>query len=458
MAKEEKKIVSKKETKNSSKTKVSKVENKTKRKPKSKEKITEKATKKTTKKVVVEPKQEKKVVKKEIPNETNSFSKEMIFLLLATCIISLIMGWVICFKMQYRDSIVAKDKYLKKFVDEYGEVKNNYYKNIDWRKALDNSMEGLLQSLDDDYAGIIKAEDTSTYDSKINGEYEGLGMEVISANDKIKVISVFKNSPADLAGIKIDDEIIKVDNIDLIGKSTNVLTNYVEKIDKEVELTINRKKEEKKIKITKGKIIVPSVSSEMIDEEQKIGYIELSRFSNNTYAIFKEELNKLEKNGMQKLIIDVRGTNGGVLQSAYQITSEFLDNSKIVYQIETNKETTKFYSEGTKTKNYPIVVLQDTNSTSGAEILSSALKENLNATIIGTESYGKGTVQELHYMDNGSEYKFTTKKWLTSKSKWVDTIGVKPTIEEPASKEYRENPTRENDNQLKKALEYLTEK
>ena len=203
---------------------------------------------------------------------------------------------------------------------------------------------------------------------------------------------------------------------------------------------------------------MPSVSSEMIDEEQKIGYIELSRFSNNTYAIFKEELNKLEKNGMQKLIIDVRGTNGGVLQSAYQITSEFLDNSKIVYQIETNKETTKFYSEGTKTKNYPIVVLQDTNSTSGAEILSSALKENLNATIIGTESYGKGTVQELHYMDNGSEYKFTTKKWLTSKSKWVDTIGVKPTIEEPASKEYRENPTRENDNQLKKALEYLTEK
>ena len=246
MAKEEKKIVSKKETKNSSKTKVSKVENKTKRKPKSKEKITEKATKKTTKKVVVEPKQEKKVVKKEIPNETNSFSKEMIFLLLATCIISLIMGWVICFKMQYRDSIVAKDKYLKKFVDEYGEVKNNYYKNIDWRKALDNSMEGLLQSLDDDYAGIIKAEDTSTYDSKINGEYEGLGMEVISANDKIKVISVFKNSPADLAGIKIDDEIIKVDNIDLIGKSTNVLTNYVEKIDKEVELTINRKKKKRK--------------------------------------------------------------------------------------------------------------------------------------------------------------------------------------------------------------------
>ena len=456
MAKEEKKIVSKKETKNSSKTKVSKVETKTKIKPK--EKIAEKEIKKTTKKVVAEPKQEKKVVKKEISNETTSFSKETVFLLLATCIISLIMGWAICFKMQYRDSIVAQDRYLKKFVDEYEEVKNNYYKNIDWKKALDNSMEGLLKSLDDDYAGIIRADDASTYNSTINGEYEGLGMEVISANDKIKVISVFKNSPADLAGIKIDDEIIKVDDIDLIGKSADVLTDYVEKTDKEVELTINRKKEEKKIKITKGKIIVPSVSSEMIDEEQKIGYIELSRFSYNTYAIFKEELNKLEKNGMQKLIIDVRGNNGGVLQSAYQVTSEFLDSSKIVYQIETNQETTKFYSEGTKTKNYPIVVLQDTNSTSGAEILSSALKENLNATIIGTESYGKGTVQELHYMDNGSEYKFTTKKWLTSKSKWIDTIGVKPTIEEPASKEYRENPTRENDNQLKKALEYLTEK
>lgn len=391
-------------------------------------------------------------------SKKHKYLMEIIFLLVSTCLISLLMGWYVCYKMQYRDSIVAHDRYLKEFVDNYQNVKENYYKEVDWRKALDNSMEGLLESLDDDYAGIIKGDEVNKYNSKIEGEYQGLGMEIATINNRIHVVSVFRNSNAEKAGIKVDDIILKVDNVDLVGKSNEALTEYVANASENVKLTILRNDNEQIISVDKGSVIIPNVESEMIEQNnKKIGYINIGYFSKVDYESTKKQLAELEKNNMDSLIIDLRSNSGGSLEAVHNIASLFLDSSKVVYQIKTKNETTKFYSKGNETKKYPIVVLQNGDSASGSEILSSALKEQLKATVIGTKSFGKGTVQELYLLKNGNEYKFTTEKWLTSKGRWIDKVGINPTIEEAASSDYNREPTRENDNQLKRAIAFLTE-
>ena len=422
---------------------------------------TKKSKEEVVKKVSTETKKEetkKTINKKEVSSKKESPIIEVIFLLVVTCIISLAMGWYVCYKMQYRDSIVAKDKFLRKFVDEYQNVKENYYKNVDWRQALDNSMDGLLRSLGDNYSGVITSSDATNFNYNLEGEYEGLGIEVMQVNNKIIVTEVIKNTPASKAQIQIDDEIISINGTNLEDKKVAEFSDYVKQATGEIELIISRNGEEQNIKITKGKVTLPSVESEMIDKTNKIGYIEIGNFSVSSYKNFKKQLEKLENEGMKSLIIDLRGNNNGTVQTSYKIASLFLDSKKIIYQIDEKGTTTKFYSEGKTNKNYPIVILQNESSASGSEIFSSALKENKKAIIIGTNSFGKGTLQELYNMDNGSEYKFTTKKWLTSKGKWIEKSGVKPDIKEKASKEYLDNPTRENDNQLKKALDYLTGK
>lgn len=133
--------------------------------------------------------------------------------------------------------------------------------------------------------------------------------------------------------------------------------------------------------------------------------------------------------------------------------SLFLDNKHIIYQTQTKKQTKKFYSTGTKTKKYKIIVLQNENSASASELLSATLKEEYHATVVGTKSYGKGTVQELITTSSGNEYKFTTKKWLTPKGNWIHKKGVEPDVKIDLSEEYKNNPSEENDNQYNKAIE-----
>ena len=180
-------------------------------------------------------------------------------------------------------------------------------------------------------------------------------------------------------------------------------------------------------------------------------------FASNTADQFKAAVESLEKQGMDSLIIDVRYNTGGHLTSAVEILSYLLSSDKVIYQIESKGTTTKYYSKGSETKTYPIVVLQNKNSASASELLSAALKEEYGATIIGEVSYGKGTVQELVTLTDGTQYKFTTKKWLTPKGNWINGVGVSVDIEEALSKEYENNPTEENDNQLQRAVQYLKE-
>ena len=243
------------------------------------------------------------------------------------------------------------------------------------------------------------------------------------------------------------------------GKNSTDISDYIKKSEKDnFDMVVERDGEEIEVNLKREKVVINSVTSKIIEkDDKKIGYIYMSIFSATSAKQFKTKLEELEKEEIDSLIIDVRYNNGGHLTTATSILSLFLDKTNIIYQTEKDGKIEKFYSSGTETKKYPIVVLQNEISASASEMLSATLKEQYGAKIVGKNSYGKGTVQELITLSDGTEYKFTTKKWLTPKGNWIHEKGVEVDYEVELDQNYFANPKDELDTQLNKALEILTE-
>lgn len=179
-------------------------------------------------------------------------------------------------------------------------------------------------------------------------------------------------------------------------------------------------------------------------------------FAKNTNQQFAEALKKLENQGLNGLIIDLRNNSGGHLSSVKDMISLFLDSNHVIYQIEDKDSVEKVYSSGNKDAEYQIVILQNLNSASASEVMASALHEQLGAYIIGNTSYGKGTVQRLQTVSDIGQYKLTVEKWLTSNGDWIDGVGIKPDLELSLSDDYKKDPILANDNQYQAAIDYLT--
>ena len=178
-------------------------------------------------------------------------------------------------------------------------------------------------------------------------------------------------------------------------------------------------------------------------DNKKIGYIRLTIFASNSDEQFKKALDELEDKGIDGLVIDLRGNSGGHLVTAENIISMFLDSTHPIYQIKSKDGQKKYYSNGKETKKYKIAVLIDSSSASASEVVTSALKEQYGATVVGENSYGKGTVQELQTLPDGEQYKLTTKSWLTSSGKVIDKKGIEPDYAITLNNEYFEDPTDE---------------
>ena len=275
----------------------------------------------------------------------------------------------------------------------------------------------------------------------------------------IVVSRVFENSSAAEAGIQAGDIIKKVDDKDLTNKATSEFSDYTKsKKDGTFEVVYVHNGEEKTAKLERNIIIIQSVSSEIIEQNNhKMGYIKIDIFSATTYSQFKKALEKLEKEKVEGIVIDVRDNTGGHLTVVSDMLSLFFDKKHVIYQIEDKDKKTKYYSTGSETKDYPIVVLQNEASASASELFTAALQEEYGAKVVGTKSYGKGTVQELNTLQDGTQYKFTTKKWLTPKGNWIHEKGITPDITVELNDNYLENPTRENDNQFQEAFSTLEE-
>lgn len=419
-----------------------------------KSKISETKKNKVTK---IKTKKSKKIFN----TSKNSFSTlEVVILIFISVVVSLVIGFVVTSKFN-KGNLYEKDKNIKKFIKNYNYIIDNYYEDVDKKQLINNAIKGMLDSLDDDYSYLIGEDDSDTFDIQLEGEYQGIGIEIIGyTNGEIVVHNVFEDSPAKEAGLEKNDIIKKIDEIDCTNKNVTEISKYIrEGNKKEFIFEIERDSETKKISVTRNKVTIKSVDSKIIEKDgKKVGYIRIGIFSNIAYKQFKNELGKLEENKIDSLIIDVRDNTGGHLSTAVNIISLFLDSKHVIYQTETKGIVKKYYSNGDVTKKYPIVILQNGNSASASEMLSAALKEEYGAITVGETSYGKGTVQELLDLDDDVEYKITTKKWLTPKGNWINKKGVSVDVEVSLSEEYIENPSEDNDNQLIKALEEIVKK
>lgn len=380
---------------------------------------------------------------------------EVVGLMIITVVVSLTLGGLFTYKIfNNRGELVETE--LQDFIKNYQYILDNYNGDINKEELLDAALEGMLTKLDKN-STFLDSNAAKNFNISLEGSYEGIGIEIY--NDEfgnIVINRVFKDSPANKAGLKADDIIIKADGKDVSKMKTS---EFVELINKNTKISLEyiREGKEYKTSVTKSNVNLQSVQSKTYTyNSQKVGYIRIDIFAGNTYEQFKKKFETLKKEGINSLIIDLRGNSGGYLSTAENIISLFLDSSHPIYQIQKQGVTTKYYSKGKKDQKLKIAILVNGSSASASEILTSALMEQDGAIVIGEKTYGKGTVQELQDLTNGDKYKLTTKNWLTSKGNWIDQKGIEPNIKIELSDKYVKNPTEENDNQLQTALKELT--
>lgn len=397
---------------------------------------------------------------KKINNKNNdTFStKEVVVVMLFSLGIGFLMC-IGCINLFTGKNYLKVSKDLDKVVDTYYAIVDNYYGELDKNSLIDGAVEGMLSSIGDTYTSYTNTDDTEAFDETINGEYEGIGCTIATYEPgKIVVIEVFEDSPAALAGLKVGDIIKKVDNTSYEDKTGTDVSNYIKDSGKgKVILTINRENEEMDITVNLSKVEVPYVNGKILEyNNKKVGYIQLTLFSSNAYSQFKNKLEELETEKIDSLIIDVRDNSGGYLTTVTDIMNLFLEKDKVIYQLEDSNGKIKKKDTTKEKRNYEVAVLINGASASASEILASAIKESYGGLIIGTNSYGKGTVQQTKKLLDGSMIKYTTQKWLTPDGNFINEIGVTPTNIVELSEEYKKNPILENDNQLKEALKLLT--
>lgn len=373
-------------------------------------------------------------------------TSEVVILVILTAIIGILIGSLVTYNLS-KTSGERLDSGLEEFIENYEYIVNNYYGDIDEDKLLSGALAGMMSTLDKN--STYMGDESNNFNVTLEGSYKGIGVEVIEKDGTLVISKVMDNSPAKDAGLKSGDILLKLNGKSMSGKSSAEFASIINENNK-VKLVYERDGKNYTAVLKPKLINLKSVTSKLIDN--KVGYIDVSIFANNTYEQFKNELSKLQKDNISGLIIDLRGNVGGHLVTAEKILSLFLDFSHPIYKIKDKNNIETFYSEGKMNTKYKIVILVDENSASASEVVASALKEQYGATIIGIKTYGKGTVQELQTLPNGQQYKLTTKEWLTSKGNSIDGVGITPDI---IMDESDKNINFDDDPYIRKALEQL---
>lgn len=435
-----------------------------------KQEVKEKVKKTTTKKEekVVEIKEEKKEpeVKEIIVEKKAGFNyAEVIVIMIITLILGGVIGSFITFVLKddkevVEGSVVVKDApdEINEFLNTYNHIINNYYEEVDSEKLLEAGINGMLQYLGDDYSMYMDEEQSQAFNEQVEGKYEGIGVEIVLTNEGVMITRVFADSPAAGAGLKPGDIFVKANGVDVTKSNPSEISDLIRNSDrKDAEVVVKRNDEELTFTMALEQVDIESVVSDVIEvNNKKIGYIGISIFAENTYTQFEKHLLELEGKKIDSLIIDVRNNSGGYLTTAANIISLFLPKDKVIYQLDTKGVVEKFYSLTKTSRSYNIAVLMNKNSASASEILAAALKESYGATLIGTNTFGKGTVQTAEQLKSGALIKYTIQKWLTPDGNWINEVGVTPDINVELSEDYYTNPSDDTDNQLQKAIEELS--
>ena len=338
-------------------------------------------------------------------------------------------------------------------------IKQEYVNEVNQIEIMDSAINGLLQSLDP-YSAYMSPKSFNGMQTDTKGEFGGLGIEIGMESGVVKVISPIDDTPAANAGIKSGDYIVRINDQQVQGKT---LTQAVElmrgPVGSEIKLTIRRRNEKKALefKITRAVIEVKSVEAKIIGENNKIGYLRLKSFNENSdKQLFKKINNFEKKNKLTGYILDLRNNPGGLLTQAISITDFFLDDGEIVSTKGRKiSETRRFFSKkGDGINGKPLIVITNNGSASASEIVSGALKDHKRAIILGENSYGKGSVQSIIPLKNGGGLRLTISKYYLPSGKSISEVGVSPDIfVEEVGKDFKINT--ETDNQLKYAVDLL---
>jgi carboxyl-terminal processing protease len=326
------------------------------------------------------------------------------------------------------------EKELKKVEQAYELIKNRYVEKVDDDKLIQGAIQGMISTLNDPYSVYMDEEASQQFTESLDSSFEGIGAEVSMIDGKVTIVAPIKNSPAEKAGLKPNDQILRVNGESLEGLDLyEAVLKIRGKKGTTVQLDILRPgvKEVIKVKVVRDEIPIETVyDSVKTYNGKKVGYLEVTSFSENTAQDFKKKLAKLENDHIDGLIIDVRGNPGGYLQSVEEILKHFIPKDKPYVQIEErNGDKQRFYSDLTGKKPYPIVVLIDKGSASASEILAGAMKEAGGYKLVGETTFGKGTVQQAIPMEDGSNIKLTLYKWLTPDGHWIHKKGIQPDVE-----------------------------
>lgn len=382
----------------------------------------------------------------------------VIIIICATSIISAITVGVIV-NNGYRNNKainykeLANDAALKDFLDAYTNITDNYYEDIDKEKMLDKAVDAMLRYLDETYTTYLNDDEKKALEEKLSGTYEGIGIEINGP----KIVGVLKNSPAEKAGIRIGDELLSINNTDVTEQNGNYISVLIKtSASKPIEIKVLREEEELTFWVSVETITSKDIVYEVKDNN--IGYLGISIFSKTLTSQVEEALRELESDGIQKLIIDLRGNTGGYLDTAEGVASLFLKKGDLIYSLEDKNDKTSYYDQTTTRRTYPIVVLMNSNSASASEILAAALKDSYGAVIVGEKSYGKGKVQQTYNLKDGSMAKYTSARWLRPNGVCIDGVGIKPDYQVELYVEYGEDGKiiSVKDTQLEKAIEVIS--
>tara|TARA_B100001093_G_scaffold515772_1_gene592918 strand:+ start:105 stop:1244 length:1140 start_codon:yes stop_codon:yes gene_type:complete len=354
----------------------------------------------------------------------------------------------------------AENKIYEK-IDLFGEVlekiNKEYVDEINQSETMDSAINGLLQSLDP-YSAYMSPEIFDEMQTETSGEFGGLGIEVSMESGVVKVISPIDDTPASRAGIKAGDYIVKIEDIQVQGKSLSEAVDLMRgPVGSSIELTVRRRGEKKALifNILREIIEIQSVKSDLL--ENNIGYIRLTSFNENSDIQIEKKIKDLEKNkNINSYILDLRNNPGGLLSQAIRISDFFLDNGEIVStKSRKASENRKWFAKkGDITNGKTLIVLINYGSASASEIVAGALKDHKRAIILGENSYGKGSVQSIIPLKNNGAIRLTVAKYYLPSGKSISEVGVSPDIEineEGDNFEFKS----ETDNQLNYAIKLL---
>lgn len=308
---------------------------------------------------------------------------------------------------------------------------NSIYYSSDKESALiQGAINGALKTLGDPYAAFFDPSTNIALQEELSGQYEGVGAQLSEKDGKVYIVSPFKDSPADKAGILSGDEIIKVDETSVDGKTVEEVAGLIRgKEGTSVTVTVLRSTKTLDFTVTRAKIQIPVTESKVISGTS-IGYLALYNFDENSDTEFLNALQSLKQQNVKGLIIDLRGNPGGYLSAAKRIAENFVEKGTIIVQ---ERDKTKEVSEIKSTRQpivtgIPVVILVDGGSASASEILAGALKQDIGAKLVGEKTFGKGTVQEMKNMSDGSAFKVTIENWLLPDGTLIEGQGITPDV------------------------------